>query len=189
MYSVAGGEILAGSLDGQRVQHELLKACSGERDNPELVLLDFSKVELATASFLREGVVEFRDIIRRRRSNHYPVVANANDAVLEELEELLRMRGGAIMTCRSAPDGSIASVEVLGSLDPKQQMTFELVQAQGETAANELMRAHGASEQTRYATAWNNRLANLAALGLVMEVSQGRTKKYRALFKESDDGR
>ena len=34
-------------------------------------------------------------------------------------------------------------------------------------------------------TAWNNRLAALAAVGLVVEVSAGRTKRYKPLFTNS----
>jgi len=46
------------------------------------------------------------------------------------------------------------------------------------------MREHGESEGVKQ-TAWNNRLAALAGLGLVVELSQGRAKRYRPLFMES----
>ena len=51
------------------------------------------------------------------------------------------------------------------------------------TDAAELMREYGAGE-TVGPTAWNNRLAALVGLGLVIEdVSSGRTKRYRPLLQ------
>jgi hypothetical protein len=43
---------------------------------PTLALLDFSGVAVATASFLRESVIGFRDYARQALPNIYPVVAN-----------------------------------------------------------------------------------------------------------------
>ncbi len=71
----------------------------------------------------------------------------------------------------------------LGELDPKQRLTFDLVHERGETDAGALMRDFGESEGVKHTTAWNNRLASLAALGLIIEQSQGRSKRYRPLFE------
>jgi len=65
---------------------EMLEHASGEPEKPEQLFLDFSGVQIATASFLRESVFAFRDAIRRRRSNFYPVIANAESAVEDELK-------------------------------------------------------------------------------------------------------
>jgi hypothetical protein len=46
------------------------------------------------------------------------------------------------------------------------------------------MRNYGESEGVQQ-TAWNNRLAGLANLGLIVELSQGRARRYRPLFGES----
>jgi len=72
---------------------------------------------------------------------------------------------------------------LLGNLDPKQQLAFDLVNQRGETDATELMRDFG--EGLKSATGWNNRLASLAALGVVIEVSQGRSKRYRPVLVEA----
>jgi hypothetical protein len=63
-----------------------------------------------------------------------------------------------------------------------QKLTFELVNQIGETDASELMRDYNAGKSVKQ-TAWNNRLSALAELGLVFEISQGRTKRYRRLFE------
>ena len=178
----AGRTVLAGALSGKSALNWMLEKTMKEPDRPELAILEFSAVEVATASYLRESVLAFRDIIRGRRSQFYPIVANMNDVVRDEFVELLRARGGALMTCNKCEDGRVKDATLLGELDPKQRRTFELVQQHGETGAAELMRKYGESERIKHSTAWNNRLAALASMGLIMEVSQGRAKRYRPLM-------
>lgn len=179
---IAGATILAGAPNGSRALNALLDAARKEPRVPEPVFLDFIDIEVATSSYLRESVVAFRDIIRRRRSNLYPVIANACDAVREELAEFLRPRGDVLMTCVLDQRSRVSQPSLIGDLDPKQKVTFDLVRERGETDAGELMREYGAREGVKQ-TAWNNRLAALAALGLVVEIAQGRAKRYKPLFE------
>jgi hypothetical protein len=183
LLKVCGSPVLAGALNGRVTLGRLLEATATEADTPEPIFLNFSGIEVATASFLRESVLAFRDIIRGRRSHYYPVVANLDALVQDELIELLKPRGGVLMTCTLADDGTVSDPAPLGELDPKQRMTFDLVLQRGETDAGALMREFGVSEGVKHTTAWNNRLASLAALGLVIEQSQGRAKRYRPLFE------
>ncbi len=178
------GPVLAGAVNGRALLTRLLDATADEPREPEPLLLDFGDIDVATASFLRESLLTFRDVVRHRRSNFYPVVANAPKAVLEELAEVLEPRGDVMMTCKIHGDDSVADAELIGQLDPKQKLTFELVREHGETDARELMRDYGEREQLKHPTAWNNRLASLAGLGLIVELSEGRSKRYRRLFGE-----
>jgi hypothetical protein len=148
---------------------------------PEELFVDFAGVQVATASFLREAVFAFRDKVRGRRSNFYPVVANANSAVEEELKILVDSDNSVLMLCSLDRKGRSSNPRLIGNLDPKQRLTFNLVQ-QGITDATELMRKHGVTEKVKQ-TAWNNRLAALTAQGLVVEVNAGRAKRYRPLFQ------
>jgi len=177
-----GSTVLAGALGGKAAFEALLSELSAEPGEPETVFVDFAHVEVATASFLRESVLALRDYLRSRRSNHYPIVANANSVVLEELVELLRPRGDAVMTCSLDARNEVSALVPIGILDPKQRQTFELVLKHGETDAGTLMRLYGESEGTKHTTAWNNRLASLATLGLVIEQANGRAKRYRPLL-------
>lgn len=177
--------VLAGALTGRRVLGKLLEHTSREPFQPEPVFLDFDGVEIATASFLRESVLAFRDTVRlRRRSNLYPVIANPNELVYEELKVLVT-QGDVLMLCRLDEDNQPHEPQLLGELDPKQRVTFDLVKRLGETDASGLMRDYGESERTTVQTAWNNRLASLVNLGVLVELSQGRTKRYRPLFPEN----
>jgi hypothetical protein len=187
MKKVGGGKILAGALHGKEAFGALLKETASEPLlGPEPLFLDFSKVQVATASFLRESVLAFRDHVRGRRSGYYPVITNANAEVRDELTELTNNRGDALMVCTLTTDHCVQNVRLLGDLHPKQKITFDLVQERGETDASELMRDYGARERVNQTTAWNNRLSALASLGLVVEVSHGRNKRYRRLFAGAD---
>jgi hypothetical protein len=176
------GPVLSGALRGQGLLSKLLPEAASEPSSPQPLFLDFAGIESATASFLRESVLAFRDIVRSRRSTLYPVVANANDLVQEDLREVIRSRGGVLLTCSLSADGTLAAPGMIGDLDPKQQLTFNLVCERGQTDAQELMREHGANEPIG-ATAWNNRLSSLVSLGILIEdIGTGRTKRYRPLL-------
>jgi hypothetical protein len=111
------------------------------------------------------------------------VIANPNDTERDELAELADARGAVLKTCELDDLGTVTSTSTIGALDPKQQLTFEVVAERGETDAAELMRDRDDGLKT--ATGWNNRLSSLAAMGLIIEVSRGRSKRYRPLFSEN----
>jgi hypothetical protein len=183
MTTVGGkrSKVLAGAPNGRAAFAKLLSEAVQEPLVPEPLYLDFADVDIATASYLRESVLQFRDTVRRQRSNFYPVVANANAQVIEELTLLIQASNDILMTCALDEQGTPSHATLIGNLEPKQKLTFDLVNQKGETDASELMRDHGADETVKQ-TAWNNRLAALAGLGLIYELSQGRTKRYKPLF-------
>lgn len=174
--------ILAQAVSGRNVMRKLLAATDAEPPAPEPVFLDFEGVDVATSSFLRESVIAYRDATRARRSNLYAVVSNANETVEEELDDTLRTRGEAMLACKLPRHGPPNDVRLLGDLDPKHRQTFDLVVKLGEADAGTLLRDHGREEAVTR-TAWNNRLAALASLGLVVEVSQGRAKRYMPILQ------
>ena len=149
---------------------------------PTLVLLDFRNVDLATSSFLSEVVLPLRDHLRLRHPPGYAVAANLSETVREEVEEMLRRSGDALLTCTTNAAGHISEVQLCGKLEDKLQETLSLVSRKRETTAAQL---HEESREVDAvgATAWNNRLASLAAKSLVVEVLQGRTKKYRPVLE------
>ncbi len=189
MKKVAGSSILAGASNGKNVLAKLLATTIREPLQPEPIFFDFLRVDVATASFLRESVLMFRNVVRSQRSNLYPVIANANSDICDELHELVDgQRSDVLVACSRNESGMVKDVKLIGELEPVQRRTFDLVRELGETDAGELMRAHGTTDRTTRTTAWNNRLASLAFLGLVVEVSEGRTKRYKPLFGDSQYG-
>ena len=184
MRDLLGRSVLAGALTGRKALGLLLERLGAEPDHLDgalLIYLDFDGIDIATASFLRECVLEFREIVRRRWSRFYPVVANANSSVTEEMSVLVAQRD-VLVSCTLQEDGTTISPRLVGSLEPKQRLTLDLVQRLGETDAGELRRVSEGTEEVGH-TAWNNRLASLSRLGLLIELSRGKRKRYRPLLQ------
>lgn len=176
-----GQSILGGAQGGKSLLSRLIEiAAKADVTAPTLWLWDFSGVEVVSASFVREAFISMQALLKAQRSHLQPAVANANPDVREDLQLTLRDAGKAILVCSLAPGGKPTNVTPLGALESYAAATFALVSARGETDAKELM---ATQDETKIGhTAWNNRLANLAAVGLLVEIPQGRAKRYRALI-------
>ncbi|MER9440348.1 hypothetical protein NKI79_02890 [Mesorhizobium sp. M0340] len=184
MAIIGSGPVLSGSINGKAAFAAFVKAIDREPAAPTPLFLDFTNIDVATASYLRESVFALKAYMRTLSSKYYPVVANINDDIWDELLIVANAKGDAIMSCRLDRDERVSGAELIGSLDPKQQMTFDLVNEYNGVDANHLMEKFGEAEQTKSTTAWNNRLASLAARGVIREFAQGRSKYYRPLFEE-----
>lgn len=181
---MAGADILAGAVNGKRLFVSMITEASPEPDEPTPLFLDFTDVEVATASFLRESAVALKTYMRTASSKFYPVLANVSDEIGEEVAVLMEARNDAIMVCELDAQGSVTGIRMIGHLDPKQEMTFRLVEKLSKADAVSLMQKYGEAEKTKSATAWNNRLNGLVQRGLVREFSRGRSKFYRPLLEE-----
>jgi hypothetical protein len=184
MAKLAGSNVLSKTTFGRTILRKLLEVTEVEPGQPEPAFLDFSDVDAATSSFLRESVLGYRDAIRMRRSKLYPVISNADEGVEEELDYLLRGRSEAMLACALSDTNEVTGLHLVGELDPKHRHTFDLVMQRGGTDAGTLMREYGESEAVTR-TAWNNRLAALAGMGLVVESSHGRAKRYMPVLREA----
>lgn len=170
--------ILSGAQSGRNVFAKLIAvAAASQSSDPEPVFLDFEGVTVATASFLRESVLAFRDYARSTIPTLYPVVANASASVLEELEFFLRHRKDAVWVCRLDTHEVISEPRLLGELDEAHRATFDMVVKLGMGSAPVLAAQSGSSAPVS-PTAWNNRLALLAARGLLIEQRSGKTKNF-----------
>ncbi len=177
--AIAEDEILAGASSGRNILGLMIDRVSTAEQHSGLVYLDFEHVEVATASFLRESVLEFKNLVRRRWANCYPVVANVNQSILEELMVLVRTNRDVLVYCTLDSNDRPKDQRVLGELEAKQQIAFDLITREKEADASELMEL--ASTESVSKNAWNNRLATLCRIGLVMQCAQGRSKRYQRL--------
>ena len=181
LIDLTGGQtVLSGAIPGRKLLSELI-AATRSMEKPAPAFLDFGQVEVATASFLREAVVGFRDYARQSLPNVYPVVANLLPAVAEELEFFVRARGDALWSCEIDTDDRVVSARLIGELDPAQRSTFEAVIELGAITAPEL--AVRFASQGIGPTAWNNRLSALATKGLLVERKQGKSKSFSPLLE------
>lgn len=175
---------LAGALQGRKLFARLSDGRFEYPHEPTPLFLDFQGVEIATASYLRESVLKFKNHMRANRTTLYPILANASETVEEEVAVIAEATNDAFLTCELGGDERVTDVRLLGSLDPKQRMTFDAINEIGSADAPSLMKRFGAQEKTTRTTAWNNRLASLSTRGLIKEFSQGRAKRYEAMFGE-----
>jgi hypothetical protein len=184
--AIGDGSVLSGSSSGRQLFATLVAALPDDPEKPEPIYLDFAGVAVATGSYLREGVIEFRNFARGRKTNFYPIIANANSDILDEILEVVMPRSDVIMACKLDDGGQVLWSRYIGKLDPLQRLTYDLVKEYRETTAVQLMERHDDGKRT---TAWNNRLAALSSSGLISEEALGRTKIYRAFEGSWFDGR
>ncbi|MDO7837104.1 hypothetical protein Q4610_18835 [Sphingobium sp. HBC34] len=179
--SIAANRVtLAGTAMGRQMLAQLI-AETKPVPQPAIAYLDFSGVDIATGSFLREAVLGFRDFSRNAIGTLYPVVANANATIQEELTVYLKDRNDAIWACALSDAGDASDPHILGELDAAQINTLKLIAQHCPISAPELAKLR--PEEGIGTTAWNNRLATLAAKGMLMETKSGKTKMFSPVME------
>jgi hypothetical protein len=176
---LSGSDVLAGAGPGRALAAKLIEQLVPDTGRPQLCFVDVGRVRMMSASYAREGLFGFRDWVRKQRPDIYPVIANANSDILEEIVIIAEARG-AVLTCTLDEAGHGHDFAPVGKLDAKARLTFELVAELGDVGVSDLVKRD--DEQTK-PTAWSNRLAGLVELGLVMETQAGRAKRYRPVWE------
>lgn len=181
LIKLTGGQtVLSGAISGRTLLSALI-AATPSLAVPTPAFLDFTDIQVATASFLREAVIGFRDFARQSLGNIYPVVANLAPSIAEELEFFVRSRGDVLWNCELGTGENVINARLIGELDPAQRSTFEAAIELGAITAPEL--AARFADQQIGPTAWNNRLSALATKGLLVERKQGKTKSFSPLLE------
>ncbi len=178
--NTTGSTTLAGSAMGRQMLAQLIEKTKPVAE-PTLAFLDFAEVDIATGSFLREAVMGFRDFCRNAAGMIYPVVANTNATIEEELATYLRGRNDAIWACALDADGAATDPRILGELDAGQMSTIQLIAQHHPISAPELAKLR--PDDKIGTTAWNNRLATLSAKGMLKEVRHGKTKLFSPVME------
>ena len=180
VYELCGCQPILSGVRAGRHAFALMAAQATPPVSEETAYLDFSGIEVATSSFLRESVMAFRDYARSTLPYLYPVVANPSEAVTEELDFLLKHRKDALWSCRLSADDDVTEATVLGELDPGHRIAFDLVARLHAASAPELAAQGDAGIGP---TAWNNRLAFLASRGLLIERRAGKSKIFKPVLE------
>jgi hypothetical protein len=145
-----------------------------------VLILDFSGVADASASFLRESVLAFRDYVRAYQPELYPVLANLSAAVREELHALMRDRREAVMIC-TLHDGIVSAPEVLGALESGAALALDIVRRRTQVTLGDLR-----NETPKIlGPVWNNRLASLIRQGFVIPSADSRGRMYRFVLADA----
>jgi hypothetical protein len=180
---LAATDALGGALHGRHVCVRLGELARNLPNKPSPWFWDLKGVKVASASFIRECFIAQQAILRAQRSTLYPVIANANADVREDLRVTYKDVGTAVVVCRLDGRRHVNAIGLLGHLESYAEATFAMVVERGETDARELAEAQSDGPKIGV-TAWNNRLAGLAAVGALIEIPQGRAKRYRPVVQK-----
>lgn len=172
--------IFAGATLGRKLMTALIVA-TPPLTPPIVAFLDFKGVTVATSSFLREAIIGFRDYARQSIGNVYPVAANLEPQVLEELEFFVRSRNDVFWVCNLSDAEQVSDARIVGVLDSTQRDTFDAVCSHAPITAPQLA-ARFPNERIG-PTAWNNRLSSLVEKRLLVERRSGKTKSFAPLLE------
>lgn len=157
--------VLAGRLPGNALR-PLLESQVIAAGDGAVVILDFARVDLATASYFLAafGWLWEREVC--------PVIANPNPEVRGEIELALKAANLKALfgTLR---DGHLVEVQPF-NLDSTETATYEKVRSLGTATANDLYNL----DRHIQPSAWSNRLALLYRYRLLRRQSMGRQLAY-----------
>jgi hypothetical protein len=173
------GPQLQGRSVGRKHYARLCELLSDAAEG-EMVLLDFSGVELVTGSWINAMLVPFLRWTAEESNDIYPVICNARKEWLEELQLVAEFNQRCYLVASGIMPPRTATIA--GSLDPAQRKTLEAVLASGEVTGAELERQKP-GERIR-ATAWNNRLRDLHYMRLLRREKRGRAQFYSPVIAE-----
>lgn len=166
---IGAKSVLAGVTAGQAAAVPLSAAVVAASPPP---VLDFSGLEIVTASAFREAVL----VVVRRAAEHGKtcILVNLNEVSFDEAR-IAVSEAEAVVLIGRLRGKALEQVEAFGQLDQKLGIALRLVLELGEADAKALKDASG---EPTVITAWNNRLVALHRAGLLRERKSGKTKFY-----------
>ena len=172
------GPRLVGRLSGGKAFTALLTVVS-DLQRGETFWLDFSGVDVVTASWVSGAIVPLFRHAADQAVDIYPVLAGLPE---ELVEDFVLVAGQTEQNFPHAPGGPGTTVAPLGELDPSLVQTLRAVVAAGEATGAELARAHPGEKITP--PAWNHRLRDLHRRRLLRRRAVGRRQIYSPAFEE-----
>ena len=198
---LAGAGLAAGSHTGERHAKLILDQIKrgGVSESGFIVVVDFSGIELATASYVKATVLWLALCGRlyagalsavEQRSLHgssveplnvFPVVFGANEDVQHEIDEVFARRNLPCLVANSMIGDLIRVGRVLGEIEPAAARTIAALAGFSEATAEDLHEKWPGEGVN--ITAWNNRLSGLHRIRVARRRKQGKTWKYQPLAK------
>lgn len=178
--------VLSGAMQGKRAFLKMAECVALQQIGGAPLYVDFTGVEVATGSYLREAIIHMKEWCRTTEAACSLVVANADAAILEELTLVTEACADAILSCDLKLGEEPTNGRLIGRLEAKQREAFWFVQKSGKATAQSLKDA--TSQAKISPTAWNNRLNVLSKKGVVRADSDGRTKVFHPIIREVHNG-
>jgi hypothetical protein len=176
---LTGLDTLAGKSGGLRDFPKFMAEIE-ETPSGDTVILDWTGIEVVTASYLGATFGTFLRMAMAGDLDRYFVMVGLNKAGIDELKLVVEVQKLVALVGELNKDGSVHNVESLGFLDPAYAETLQAVQKAKTASAMSLYER--ARNHTRIGkTAWINRLSNLHRLRLVRKQRIGREYVFEAV--------
>ena len=166
---------LHGSAIGEKhakQARELIAKQAGPNDS---AILDFGRVESATASYLKRLINPFFEPAGAPEGlprEMAPILVNVNSSDLKEEIENYLAENGRVLILADLRESQPRFRQLLGRLDRAAAETFKELRELNRCTAAALYERH--REKTTNQTAWNNRLAQLVEMRLARRGRLGR---------------
>ena len=175
-----------------------------ENTSDQIIIVDFSGIQSATASYLKATILWLIESARLSASGElnrsgargphdplalpiYPLVAGLNAEVRNELDDILLAYRTPCLETLDHSDQKILRAILHGTLDNALSDTLAVLTQCGSATATSLHdRFH---DRKISATGWNNRLADLHELRLALRRKVGRQWLYEPVAAEVKNGR
>lgn len=184
---ITGLEMLAGKSGAVRDFPKFLAAVEASPEG-STVLLDWSGVEVATASYFSGTYLRLLRMTMTGDLDRYLVLAGYNETCADELKLALELAGLVALKADCRKSGTIENVQPFGKLETAYLETFAAVQGTKGTSASELHRQNARRHSRIGKTAWINRLTYLHRLRLVRRQKTGRQFIFRPVEEEGKHG-
>jgi hypothetical protein len=184
----AGSDTLAGKSAGLR---DLPKLMAAVQRTPEgsTVVLDWSDVEIATASYIGSTFMVLLRMAISGDLDRYFILTGMNGCCLDELGLVLDLQGHAVLVGEIGRGGKIHSVRVIGKIEASHLSTFTEVAESEALSASQLFKRSKSLGQAKIGkTGWINRLNTLHRERLLRRTRIGREFVFQAPEKEFRDG-
>ncbi len=181
---ITGLDTLAGKVGGLRDFPKFVAALE-ETPSGSTVFLDWSGVEISTASYLGTTFVPLLRMAMAGELDRYFVVCGMNKTCLDEFKLVLELQGLVALVGNLGRDGLVHNVQVLGTLDLAYTKTLDAVQHVNLATASQLHKRDAQTHTRIGKTAWINRLSKLHRLRLVRKQRIGREYVFQTVSEEN----
>jgi hypothetical protein len=185
---IAGLDTLVGKIGGIR---DFPKFMTAVMATPEgcTVVLDWSGIELATASYFGETVLPILKMSTAGHLDRYFLLVGLNQNSLDELKLVIEFHELVVLVGDAARTNSFRNVRVLGRLDSPYFETLEAIKASRTASASTLHKDHHKMPMQIGKTGWANRLAYLSRFRLVRKQRVGRELVFQPVYGGDQNGR
>ncbi len=181
IHEITGLNTLAGKSGGLRDFPKFVAAIEETADE-DIVILDWTGIEIATASYFGATFISLLRMAIAGELNRYFILVGLNRTCLDELKLVLELQGFVVATGKMEK-GIVRQVELLGNLDSAYAEALAAIQQMESASATDLYRKN--QNRARIGkTGWINRLTNLHRMRLVRKQRVGREYIFRALTSE-----